>query len=290
MRQVAPTLLLLVVTVGCVGGAVQKRVDVGGYRLTVQAMGQGAPTVVFDAGLGDSKESWRWIWPAVAKRTRVFVYDRAGLGRSESGPLPRTSRQIVDELHTALDRAWVDGPYILVGHSFGGLNMQLFARTYPKEVAALVLLDPTPLEFPEWEAQSRSLEERQRLETSLSLASETLRHELDSVDESVQQVRQAGEPDRIRIVVLSSGRPEEPEWFRESWKQMQIQLAERLSASRHIVIDDSGHYIHFDRPEVVVQTINEIIDAQRLGRLSAGRVTRPPPQSAEGTDRAEARP
>jgi len=181
MRRVIHTVPLLFVMLGCVGGGAQKKVDVGGYRLTVRAMGQGTPTVVFDAGLGDSKDSWRWIWPDVAKRTRVFVYDRAGLGRSDPGPLPRTSRQIVEELHIALDRAWVDGPYILVGHSFGGLNMQLFARTYPDEVTALVLIDPTPLEFPEWADERRTAEERRRLKTSLSLASETLRHERDAL-------------------------------------------------------------------------------------------------------------
>lgn len=116
-------------------------VDVGGYRLHISVEGEGSPTVVLDAGLAHTAQVWSFVQPEVAKFTRVCSYDRAGYGWSDPGPLPRSSQQIVQELHTLLKNADIPGPYLLVGHSFGGLNMYLYAIQYPDEVAGLILLD-----------------------------------------------------------------------------------------------------------------------------------------------------
>src|SRR5215210_7142030 len=96
--------------------------DVGGYLLHINCIGTGSPTVVIDAGWGDWSASWSsWVQPEVAKTTRVCTYDRAGMGYSEPGPLPRTAEQFAKELHTLLQNAGIQGPYVLVGHSMGGL-------------------------------------------------------------------------------------------------------------------------------------------------------------------------
>ena len=120
-----------------------KLVDIGGYRLHINCTGTGSPTVILDAGLGGTSLDWSKIQPAVARFTRVCSYDRAGYGWSDTGPGPRTSQQIVKELHLLLARAQINGPYVLVGHSVGGLNMRLYAYRYPGEVAGMVLLDST---------------------------------------------------------------------------------------------------------------------------------------------------
>jgi pimeloyl-ACP methyl ester carboxylesterase len=102
---------------------------------------RGAPTVVMDSGLGGGLLDWQTVQPKVAEFARVCSYDRSGLGWSESGQKPRTSQQIVKELHALLENAGVGGPYVLVGHSFGGANVQLYASEYPEEVAGMVLVD-----------------------------------------------------------------------------------------------------------------------------------------------------
>lgn len=120
-----------------------KLVDIGGYRLHINCTGTGSPTVILDAGLGGTSLDWSKVQPAVARFTRVCSYDRAGYGWSESGPGPRTSQQIVKELHLLLAHAQIKGPYVLVGHSAGGLNMRLYAYRYPQEMGGMVLLDAT---------------------------------------------------------------------------------------------------------------------------------------------------
>ena len=116
-------------------------VDVGGYRIHLHSMGEGGPTVVLDAGAGCDSLHWSLVQPEVAKFTKVVAIDRAGNGWSDESPLERTIENIVEEMHTALHNAGIKGPYILVGHSFGGLDARLFASKYPDEVAGVVLVD-----------------------------------------------------------------------------------------------------------------------------------------------------
>jgi pimeloyl-ACP methyl ester carboxylesterase len=116
-------------------------VDVGGYRLHLACQGDGGPTVVMEAAIGETGLLWSLVQPAVAQTTRACVYDRAGYGWSDPSPRPRTAAVMVDELRGLLATAEVPGPYVLVGHSFGGLLVRLYAARYPQEVAGLVLVD-----------------------------------------------------------------------------------------------------------------------------------------------------
>jgi len=121
-----------------------KLVDVGGWRLHLNCTGEARasqPTVILEAGVGDFSVEWSLVQPDVAKFARVCSYDRAGDGWSDLGPHPRTLRQIVYELHTLLDKGGVKPPFVLVGHSYGGWLVRLYASTYPAEVAGMVLVD-----------------------------------------------------------------------------------------------------------------------------------------------------
>lgn len=116
-------------------------VDIGGRSLTIDCAGEGQPVVVLDSGANSSGYAWAQIQSRIAPLTRTCWYDRAGEGWSDPGPFPRTSAAIASDLHALLTRAAIPPPYVLVGHSFGGLNVRVYTGHYPSEVAALVLVD-----------------------------------------------------------------------------------------------------------------------------------------------------
>ena len=118
-------------------------VDVGGHRMHLHCTGSGSPTVVLEPGQGGASSDSGWVAPAVARDSTVCVYDRAGRGWSDPADGPQDAARIAADLHTLLERAQVPGPYVLAGHSFGGLYVQTFAANYPDQVAGLVLLDST---------------------------------------------------------------------------------------------------------------------------------------------------
>jgi pimeloyl-ACP methyl ester carboxylesterase len=124
-------------------------IDVGGHRLHLNCTGSGGPTVILEPGAGAMSSDLGWIAPAVARDTRVCVYDRAGRGWSEPADTTQDATQIATDLHTLLHNGHVPGPYVLAGHSFGGLYVLTFAARYPDEVAGMVLLDSTA---PRWDA------------------------------------------------------------------------------------------------------------------------------------------
>src|SRR6476646_2714564 len=123
-------------------------VDVGGHRLHLQCTGSGSPTVVLQPGGGDMSSVMGWIAPAVAAHTRVCVYDSAGRGWSDQSEATQDGSQMMTDLHTLLHRGGVPGPYVLAGHSFGGLYVRIFAAQYPDEVAGMVLIDSTGAHLP----------------------------------------------------------------------------------------------------------------------------------------------
>jgi pimeloyl-ACP methyl ester carboxylesterase len=116
-------------------------VDIGGYRLHIHCTGTGSPTVVIEAGWGDFSPSWTGVQQEAAKTTQVCTYDRAGSGWSDPGPLPRNALQYAKELHSLLHNANLPGPYVLAGHSMGGIPVRVFTNLYPSEVAGVVLID-----------------------------------------------------------------------------------------------------------------------------------------------------
>jgi pimeloyl-ACP methyl ester carboxylesterase len=118
-----------------------KLVDLGGHKLHVNCTGKGSPTVVIENGLGDISANWSLVQSRVSAFTRICTYDRAGYGFSDPGPKPRTFSQINLELHDALNKLGEQGPFVLVGHSFGGPVVRNFAASYPQQVAGMVQVD-----------------------------------------------------------------------------------------------------------------------------------------------------
>lgn len=210
----------------------------GALRLNLDCTGQGTPTVLLEAGLADSLESWRQVQPALAKFARVCSYDRAGYGTSDRGPMPRTSERIATELHAALDSAGEKPPYLPVGASFGGFCVRVFNGKYPEQVAGIVLVDSTQEDqyrlLPQaWRDLGQTMRQRAarralwapvyvdlgvaRLEfllrgervPSLLLQTKYLKartSEFENIEVSAEQARAAGHIADKPLIVLTAGR------------------------------------------------------------------------------------
>ena len=158
IRRIVVGLIALIVFVLVVGSAYQlvvgnvpdgrypapwRLVDIGGRVLHVNCLGQGTPTVILEAGLGSGAVTWQHVQRPLSEITRVCSYDRAGYGWSASGPSPRTAARVTDDLHRLLEKAGVEGPLVLGGHSLGGLFARHYAAAYPAEVAGMMPLSAT---------------------------------------------------------------------------------------------------------------------------------------------------
>jgi pimeloyl-ACP methyl ester carboxylesterase len=236
-------------------------VDVGGYRLRINLGGKGNPTVVMDSGLTFGRKTWISVFPEVAKFTRVFIYDRAGLGESDPGPAPRTSLLIIKELHTLLGKASITAPYVLVGHSFGGLNVRLYASYYPDEVVGMVLIDASHED--QYARIAALLPPNEREEYLMHEGGENA--EGVNLLASAAEVRSAPHLPNVPAVVLSSDY--EGQMMSEAMaltiQELQLALVRLLPNSEHVFVQKCGHFIQKDRPELVVQAIRAVVESAR---------------------------
>ncbi|MFL5735444.1 MAG: alpha/beta fold hydrolase, partial [Chloroflexia bacterium] len=244
------------------GGPVEGLFDVGGYKLWLSCSGHGGPTVIMDPGLGESSDSWNGVAPDVASFTRACVFDRAGLGKSDRGPAPRTSQQIVNELHALLTAAKVEGPYVLVGQAEGGLNLQLFAKLYKSEVAGLVLVDAVHPDLDARYAAILTPEQEEQRHRGISGSPEHMSYE--DFDLSGKQVREAGPFPVVPLIVLRHGLPlrQPPGWpvdaIERIWLQMQEELSVSIPGGQLAIAEQSRHSIEISEPGLVTGAIYEV--------------------------------
>ncbi|MBN1272087.1 MAG: alpha/beta hydrolase [Candidatus Aminicenantes bacterium] len=260
-------------------------IDIGTHSLYLKTMGRGTPAVVLDVGLGGSYQEWLPLLRQVSRKTRIAAYDRAGYGRSDSGPFPRDCVRVADELKKLLDTAEIQGPYILVGHSLGGLNMQAFALKYPDSTAGLVLLDPPPLDwvlgkaFPLLKeiylreagmlrdmagtaATSENQDEKRQAAFLRTLASE---HEkLLSGPPLIKKIYQTRSCGNIPLTIIASGKPnprfgEDAEAFQKFWNEQCRALASKSSRGRYFFAPESGHNILRDNPDLVLEVLEKML-------------------------------
>jgi pimeloyl-ACP methyl ester carboxylesterase len=260
--------------------------------------------------------TWQLVHAPVAQLTQAVVYDRLGLGWSDPGLPPRTGEVLVAELYEALSLLGIKAPYVLVGHSFSGLLVRLFAFHHPREVAGMVLLDPAhedqyqrfpqpiqeafapikemtvnmytqvaqtilekgpeavppllsiPASYPTQQA------EIYRWQSTADISRiETMKEELLALEETQAQVRRArgaGLGD-LPLIVISHGIPqpapgmsdEVNRQYEASWQEMQAEIASLSARGRRIVAEKSGHMIHHDQPELVVEAVAEVLRMAR---------------------------
>jgi len=267
-----------------------RMIDVGGYALHTQIVGNGSVTVVLDAGMGDVGLAWRNVISEIDSVATVFSYDRGGLGWSESSPLPRSSGNMVQELHLLLEKAGLNAPYILVGHSLGGLNMQLFAETYPDDVVGLVLVDAehpnvfkrmpvrssvrrTMFKAGMWAAPigipRAYLSNKGTVEHALR---STTKHQHAYLDELVMARKRAAAVNtspvsfgNLPLTVIARNHPSDSPELRDApertivWAELQEELSRRSSNGTLIFSGQSQHSIHKFQPEIVANAIKTMI-------------------------------
>jgi pimeloyl-ACP methyl ester carboxylesterase len=216
--------------------------------------GHGASTVILEAGLGDTLDVWKDIQPHIAENcTRTLAYNRAGYLGSEPAGGRRDSATIVAELREELKNHGIKPPYVLVGHSLGGLYMQYFARNYPDEIEGLVLVDST-----HWNQSMRidpdaSGPWTKRRQVTLFMPW-IVRREFTDSEQAGLQVHESPHVRYVPTIVLSSTRAPlgETPASRAIAATMQEEIAADFPLAKHVRVDDSGHYIQRDRPDAVI--------------------------------------
>jgi pimeloyl-ACP methyl ester carboxylesterase len=225
----------------------------------VRLEGHGLRTVILEAGLGDTMDIWKDIQPRIAAGcTRTLAYNRAGYAGSEPSEGPRDSETIVAELRAELKRRNIDPPYILVGHSLGGLYMQYFARNYPKEVAGLLLVDSTHWHQGLVVGSAPSTPYAGRA-VRLFLPW-IMRREISDSGVAGQQVHASPPATGFPTIILSSTRAPEGETpaSRALEADMQDEIASDFPGANHVRVVDAGHYIQRDQPDLVVDAARRL--------------------------------
>ena len=258
-------------------------VDIGTHRLYILCTGTGRPTVVIDTGVGENYQNWESMIESLSYETRVCAYDRAGYGQSEPGPMPRDSQRAADELHQLLANSGEDGPFLLVGHSLGALNMQVYAHNYPEQVTGLVLLDPSPLAwmmgkgFPELRelfnqnmialredadaASTSSDPDVRAIAAYLNAVASEFEEFFGRTAEEVAEIHSFGE---LPLTVIGATEPdpgfgEYAQAYRQFWNEESQMLAGKSEAGIFILAEGSSHHIHLDATQVVTDAILEMI-------------------------------
>ena len=268
----------------------------GDHELHIDCVGQGSPTVVLEAALGNASAHWVRVQQEVSEVTRVCAYDRAGMGWSEGGPEPRDAARVTGELHALLEGAGVEGPYVMVGHSFGGLYARAYAARYPDETAGVVLVDSShPDQFerlpdgPENYAQARRLfavaplfarlgvirlfdllpvpaelpaPQRAQVEAFNPATKQvsTTADEFRATPQTTAQVRDAGSLGDKPLAVVSAGK--QP----QAWLQLQEELATLSPNSTHRVVEGATHVSLLYDPDDARETSTSIVRVVEAAR------------------------
>jgi pimeloyl-ACP methyl ester carboxylesterase len=245
---------------GCGPATQDSRVTIGGTEVAYSTAGHGSPVVVLQSGLGDGRDAWQPVIDRLESGTTVFAYDRPGYGASAATSAARDPCTIAAELRALLKAAGMAPPYLLVGHSLGGLYQFAYARLYPAEVAALVLLDPThPDHWTRLQREAPSAAAQLGVYRR-SLYSPAMRREFDAQGgcrERLLRDPPLGPPatilTRTRFTAAEQGE------FQALLRALEREWLKLFVSARLVPVAESGHYVQTDRPDVVAQTIDAVL-------------------------------
>jgi pimeloyl-ACP methyl ester carboxylesterase len=260
MLKQSALLPVLAAALAACDSAVPATVDtVNGREVEIATAGSGGTaTVVFEAGLGDDWTSWDEVASKVARHTKVFAYSRPGFGASEPTTTPRDPQTIVEELRELLAYEGYAPPYVVVGHSMGGTYMELFAKAHPDEVVGAVLVDPRHRDFLELCEEAKLdncgiTDEMQKGQPIYAVA------EYREFAKASEQIRAAGPFGSYPLRVLTATEHPVSHARELFWEQMNGSLALEADDGKQIMVRGAGHYIQLDEPDVVVNSILEVL-------------------------------
>lgn len=242
--------------------------------------GSGRYTVIFESGFGTGLNAWRKVAPEVAKTARAVSYSRAGHGKSEARPEPRSIEQNTNELEQLIAARKLAPPFILVGHSYGGLLARSFAARHPGQVAGLVLVDPSDERFNpalrKLDAERAAADERAFAAIVPAKFQPELKLLQPVLDSGVLPL--AGKvPDVPTVVLTALRQAEKPEFFLETpqalalKRDLHAEFARQFSAGTQVVTTRSGHNIQLEEPELVIEAIHKVIAAADAKPAQASR-------------------
>jgi pimeloyl-ACP methyl ester carboxylesterase len=253
-------LFIIFVMGGCAATLQNKDTHwVGIQRLEYVIQGDGSPTVLFNSNT--DMDSWIKVLPEVAKFTKVFADNRPGYGSSKPAMGQNTGKSVVERLHQLLEETGQRPPYVLVGHSYSGLFTNLFARTYPDEVAGVIFVDASHPAQEDWWHTNRPFESLLIHEFSKA----TYNWEHFAFQKVAEDLREAGPFPNIPIIVITAGK----EWildtqaWRDQWMRFQLDLVSLSPQGKHIIATESGHNIQDQQPDLVINAIREIVEQVR---------------------------
>ncbi len=240
-------------------------IAVDGRQVHVSVSGQGRPAVIFEAGFANDLRSWAKVQPAIAKSCATMSYDRAGIGRSQETPLPRTGEQIAKDLHSTLRQLGVMPPYVLVGHSAGGLYIRSFALQYPNEVGGMVFVDAVLPQYLRW-LRANDVEHWHELERIGTESGDVMRAQWTGLEPTMKDIERSGPLPRVPIEVLVSDQsdlPFKPPSAMAAFVRTQREFATQLPGAKIEVIA-AGHELPSLTPEKVSAAILEVVKRAKL--------------------------
>jgi pimeloyl-ACP methyl ester carboxylesterase len=256
-------IVLLATSCAASYNAESRLVDVGGHRLNIRCSGEGAPAVVLVSGLASDNHDWVAVEKLVSELNLVCSYDRAGLGQSDATDAVPDAQSATDSLHALLSAAGVEGPLVLVGHSYGGLIAQLYAAQHPGNIAGVVLVDSL-----QKDNLVRTDEILGDQAMALFLAATQANPEGVDVVASLDQVESDANLGDLPLTVITAGVPNLPPFIdqdvrdqlAESWLESQRELVRLSTAGVHVIAEESGHCIQCGQPELVVDVIRRLLE------------------------------
>ena len=219
--------------------------------------GAGEPLVILDAGLGDCSQVWQDIQSEVARFTKVLSYDRGGMGLSDKAPIPRTCKDMIEDLRHLLHSADLRPPYVLVAHSWSGINARWYANQYPSELAGMVLIDPVHED--KYARYEKILSEERAARMWASVKNPSRNDENIDRIASIQQVRRNPHVYDFPLIVLTRATDIDEMNIIET--SLQAEFLKLSSSSRQYFSKYDDHYIQNSEPELVINSIRQVVDS-----------------------------